>query len=1170
MSVTFYIGRSGTGKTYTMLQEIAKELQENPRGKPIIYLVPDQMTFQSEMHFVHSKLQGMTRLQVLSFSRLALRVLQETGGIARYHIQKSGMHMLLRKIVEQEKDNFAIFGRATDTNGFIEQLEQLFSEFKRYDVTPESLNEQEELLQIKAEKKPGELVLQDKMRDMRLIYSRLEQELAGQYVASDDYLNLLSSQIAKSDYLKHANVYIDGFFSFTPLEMKVLENLLLHCSSAVFSLTLDRAYDQQESLNELDLFFETAKTYQQLQAICEQHRLKATVTAFRGTKRFRSQALKHLEQYYDVRPAPVMGKNDGIRLIAAVHRRSEVEGVARQILRLVREESFRFRDMALLLRNMENYADLLETVFTDYRIPFFMDQKRSMLNHPVIEFIRSSLEIIQGHWRYEAVFRCLKTDLLFPLKADVSEMRERVDQLENYVLAYGIQGARWYQAEPWTYRRIRTSADGEWKRTAYEENFEQEINQLRWELTKPLAELEKQLKQDKSVRKRCETLYNFLQACRVPEKLEQMRNTAVENGDLQAAREHDQVWSAVVELLEQMVEMTGEETMPFSMFKAMLESGLESMKFSIIPPALDQVIVADMEHSRLSAVRCAFILGVNDGVIPAKPDEGGIMSEEERDQLQQDGMKLAPGSTRQLLNESFLIYMAQSTPAEQLYLTYPLADDEGRTLQPSIILKRIKDLCPTMTEQLWLQEPTDMAEAEQFQFINGPEKTLSYLTYQLQSWKKGYPVPDFWWDVYNWYCRGETWRTHVKNTLHSLFYTNKAEPLSRKTSAELYGEHLQTSVSRMELYQHCAFSQYANYGLSLKERDTFKLEAPDVGTLFHAALKELAELLRKQGRDFSNLSNEECDVLAKQIVHDLAPKIQREILLSSNRYHYIKQKLEEVVARASKVLSEQARFSGFSPVGLEVSFGPNQELPPLQFKLENGCTMELVGRIDRVDRSEGDNGVYLRIIDYKSSKKDVRLNDVYYGLALQMLIYLDVVVSFSEKWLGVRASPAGVLYFHVHNPLLQAKKKMTVEEVEEELFQQFKMKGLLAANPEVARLMDDKVDGGMSKIIPAGLKKNGEFYSNSSVISEQDYAALRKFLRNKVEEIGLAITEGRIDITPVKNKQQTACTFCSYKSFCQFDPTLETNDYNRVSKLEKAEILEQIRKKGEGENGDPA
>ncbi|MBU9719930.1 MULTISPECIES: helicase-exonuclease AddAB subunit AddB [Bacillaceae] len=1160
MTVSFLLGRTGAGKTTQILHDIIKKIESDPKGTPIIYLVPDQMTFQSEVNLVKKSNGGMTRVQVLSFSRLALRILQETGGVSRYHLQKTGIHMLLRKIVEQNKGTFNVFGRSANANGFIDQLEQMVTELKRYNISQDNLNERYDDLVKKDNKRPQEVVLQEKLHDIKVVYEAFEQELSKHYLGSEDYLALLAEQIPKSSYLREAEIYVDGFHSFTPLENLVLVELMKHCPKITFALTMEK-YDLDAPIHELDLFFETAKTFQELNDLCEDNNISVTEPIlFSKQHRFNSPAIAHIERNYDTRPPENSEEVDGVHIISAVHRRSEVEGVAREILHLVRDKNYRFQNIAILLRNMGDYVDLLETIFEDYSIPLFLDEKRSMLNHPVIEFIRSSLEIIHGHWRYEAVFRCFKTDLLFPIDREIKQMRERVDQMENYVLSYGIQGYRWYQKEPWTYRRVRTSADGEKKRTETEEKFERELNELRGQLTEPLIQFERKMKRAKSVREQCETLYLFLEECEVPKKLENMRKSSEEMGELRLSREHDQVWSAVIDLLDQMVEMAGNEKVSFDMFRTMLDSGLESIKFAIIPPALDQVIVADMERSRLSDIQCAFIMGVNEGVIPAKPDDGSIISEEERDLLQQGGTSLAPGSTRQLLNENFIIYMAKSTPSDRLYLTYPLADDEGKSLQPSIVIKRMKDFFPNLKERLSLQEPTEVPVGEQLQFVSTPWKSLSMLTYQLQAWKKGYPIGEFWWDVYNWYADSIVYKNQAKMVLKSLFYNNKPKQLTSDMTEKLYGNHIQTSVSRMEQYQSCPFAQFANYGLQLKERETYKLEAPDVGTLFHAALKEMAEHLRKNGRDFSNLTKEECKTLSKEVVNNLAPKIQREILLSSNKYNYIKQKLEEVVARASSVLSAQSKVSGFSPVGLEVGFGPGKELPPLTFQLENGSTMELVGRIDRVDQSTN-GGLLLRIIDYKSSKKDVQLMDVYYGLALQMLIYLDVVITFSENWLGTKASPAGVLYFHVHNPLLQAKETLTLEQIEQELFKQFKMKGLIAADPEVARLMDENIDGGRSNIIPAGLKKNGEFYSGSSIISNSDYEALRQYLRKKIVEIGSSITSGSVDIKPVKNKQHTACTFCSFKPVCQFDPT-EINEYRTVPKLKDEEILTIIREEG--------
>ncbi|MCE7792004.1 helicase-exonuclease AddAB subunit AddB [Salipaludibacillus sp. CUR1] len=1166
MAINFVTGRAGSGKTTRIEKEILELARADPQGAPVIYLVPDQMTFQVERNLIKKFGRGMTRVQVLSFSRLALRVLQEVGGISRYHIEKTGIHMLIRKIIERNKDSFLMFQKTSARPGFVEKMEQTITEMKRYQIDAETLQEEINSLENEEERSASGKMMLDKLVDIHIILSRLEKELADKYVGSEDYLQLLAEKLPESGNLNGTAFYIDGFYSFTPVEMNVLREIFKIAEDVTISLTLDEPKAPGHILHPLDLFYETGTTYQQLILLCEDCKLSDFSTeVLDAAKRFKTKGLQHLEANGGRRPAPSSEDSDGVNLISAVHKRGEVERVAREITSLVRSRNYRYGEIAILLRNMGEYADYFETVFRDEGIPFFMDEKRSALNHPLVEFIRSTLEIIHRHWRYESVFRALKTEFLFP---ESENIREKVDQLENYVLAYGIQGKRWYSDERWTYHRMKTTAEYERDKTKEEYLYEEEINSLREDLLRPVFLFQKRLKKSRTVKDYCTDLFQLLEDIRAAEKLERLRNEAAGDQNLREAREHDQMWDGVIHLFDQMVETSGDEPVSFELFMQMIDTGFESMKFSIIPPAFDQVVVASMETSRLSNIRCAFIMGVNDGVIPAKPDEGRMISEEERELLEEKGLELAPGAQRQLLNENFLIYMAQSTPSEKLYLTYPLADEEGRSLQPSMILNQLYDLFPSLEQEFACDTPADAGESNEIEFINHPQKTLSYLTQQLQGWKRGYPISKVWWDTYNWFINQPVWSGKAEQVLRSLTYHNKPEPISRQLTEKLYGKKLKTSVSRMEQFNACPFSQFANYGLKLKERETYKLEAPDIGTLFHAALKEMAEALREKGKDFSHLSKQEAAHMAKTIVDQLAPKIQRQILLSSSRFNYIQQKLEQVVARASAVLAEQAKKTGFSPAGLEVGFGPDEQLPPLTFQLENGYTVELAGRIDRVDKAESEEGLYVRILDYKSSSKDINLDDVYYGLAMQMLIYLDVVLSFAGDWLGAEVSPAGVLYFHVHNPMIQAEEKLTIEEIEEKILKEFKMKGLLSSSLNALKQMDLTLEQGHSDIVPAGLKKDGKPYANSKVISPGDYENLRSHLRNHVKQIGESILNGNIALTPYKKKQKIPCTFCSFKSFCQFDASLDSNDYRHLPAQSNDDILKVIRGGGDADENE--
>ncbi|WP_270181568.1 helicase-exonuclease AddAB subunit AddB [Alkalihalobacillus sp. CinArs1] len=1162
MGVQFIIGRSGSGKTDHCLTDIQRELTERPLGETMIYLVPEQMTFQSEYELVHNRnLKGMIRAQVFSFTRLAWKVLQETGGMARPHLTSVGTSMMLRHIIEENKAQLRIYQRSSDKTGYIDQLNDMVTEFKRYCLEPDHIKSYADDYYTTDDRS----LLRDKLYDLHLVYEAFQRAMIGHYLDSEDYLQLLAEKISESQYLENAAIWVDGFHSFTPQELLVLQALMKKGADITFTITMDTEMNPA-SVHELDLFHEPATTYQTLFQMANEEGIDVKAPELlTNQKRYQNNELRHLEANYGERP-PVFytGELQHIKVNHAVNIRSEVEAAARETLRLVRDEGYRYRDISVMVRDMSTYYELVETIFTDHGIPIFSDQKRTMLHHPLIELIRSSLDIIQYHWRYEAVFRCVKTELLFPDDTENSkaDLRNRMDELENYVIAKGIKGYRWRSGERWKANIYRQLEDKETVTSDEIERMEERLNETKEWVSNPLEKFERMMKQAKTVREKCEVLYYFLENCNAAEKVDRLKEHAEKAGQLTKAREHDQVWDAVIALLDETVELIGDQELSIEQFTKLLEAGIESMKFALVPASLDQVVIGSIDRTRFTNVKCGFLLGVNDGVLPAKLQDDGLLSEQDREKLEEQGIQLAPGLKRRLLDEEFLIYHALSTPSENLWVSCPLADGEGKGLQPSIVMNRMQEMFRDLSIGLKFAEPGEEADDE-LSFITNPLKTIGRLTGQLRQWHRGYPIDAIWWDAYNWFVENSDRESSKLRLVESLFYRNKATNLSRETSRELYGSKIQASVSRMERYQSCAFSQFASHGLKLKERSTFKLEAPDIGQLFHASLNMLAETIKQRDWDWSKLSTNQYYELSGEIVEQLAPRLQNEILLSSNRYHYIMRKLKQVVGRASSVLGQQAKRSGFQPAGLELAFGPGEAIPPIQFKLKNGVTLQLIGRIDRVDQAFKEDQLLLRVIDYKSSGTSLDLSEVYFGLALQMLTYLDVVISYSHLWLGREAAAAGMLYFHVHNPMLQTSSPAQ-SAIQRELFKKFKMKGLLLADKDVVSLMDDTIERDKSDIVPAALKKDGNFTKNSSVLSSEDFDALRAYTRKTIQRIGTDISDGKIDIDPYKMKDKIPCTFCSYRSFCQFDQAMEDNSYKVIPVKDDETILRNMREKGEG------
>lgn len=1160
MTIKFILGRAGSGKTHACLEQIRNELRQAPIGAPLILLTPEQASFQMEYELLQqSELKGMLRAQALSFRRLAFRVMQETGGTALVPITDTGKQMLLYKLVHRMADELELFRGSELQSGFIERLNSMLTEWKRYGVTAAQVAELIDELGSSAGKSD---LLAKKLHDLCLLYRMMEQELADKYVDAEDYLSLLVQGLPEAASMKGCKLWVDGFHGMTPTEYEALAALIGYCDEVTIALTLDRHYAADEPLDELNLFYQTAETYQHILRLAEQQNIavEPPVVLDGQLGRFAaSPQLAFIERNFGKRKQylPQEGENNAVTLHAAANRRVEVEALARELLQHVRQYGYRWRDMAIMVRNIASYSDYIELIFKQYEIPVFMDQKQKTLYHPFVEFIRAALETTVHGWQYDAVFRLVKTEMLFP--HDGSMPREWFDLLENYVLAAGINGWKWKDERAW--RPLATVSLDEEEDTAYyisDQAKEQLAIALaaRGMIVPPLAAFGEKLDAAASIKDMCIALYELLEETGAAYRLEQWSVKEQARGNLLMARTHRQLWANVMSLLDELVELAGDEAASPELFMGMLEAGLDSLQLASIPPSLDGVVVGTMERSRLANVKALFVLGTSDGVLPMRMNEDGILSEEEREQLQQQGVQLAPSARRKLLDERFVIYQVLTKPSERLWLSYPLADEEGKGILPSEIIRQLRYQLPQLKLRTTAVEPKlEMELNEQRSFLAHPNTAMTYLIAKLREWQTGAELPPLWWDLYNWYAARTQYHPKLQALLASLDYDNIEQPLKLETAMGLYGSNMRMSVSRVERFVSCPFQHFSIYGLRLKERKQYRLAAPDMGQLFHAALGKLASQL---GASWGRLAQDKVKAEADAIVEELIPRLQSEILLSSERFKYIARKLKEIVMQAAVILGEHAARAEFNPVATEIDFGPQGQMPGLKLKLDNGHMIEIVGRIDRVDSAATDEGLLLRVLDYKSSSKALRLSEVIEGLSLQMLTYLDVLLTHGESWLGQKVLPAGVLYFHVHNPLLQVNNGISAEEAGQLMLKRYKMKGLLTADTTVVRMMDTELESGYSQIVPVAVKKDDSFYSNASVVSQQQWEQLRSYVRSKIKHIGEQIQEGVVSIEPYQLGDRTPCQYCDYKAVCQFDPSLEGNHYRKLSKAEEDEIWQRL------------
>ncbi|MEW9096629.1 MAG: helicase-exonuclease AddAB subunit AddB [Clostridiaceae bacterium] len=1145
MSLRFIYGRSGSGKSYYCLQDIKRKIEKGEDTTKIL-LVPEQFSFQSEKNLL-SFLgeENINKAQVLSFKRLAYKVFNEVGGITHRHINDSGKSMLIYKIINDLGDELKIFKNTSRRDGFISTMSDLITEFKRYSITPENL--------LESSKGISENTLRSKIEDLGHIYLKFEENLHNKYIDSDDDLTILIDKLDKSNLFDNAEVWIDEFFDFTPQEYKILEKILYKAKVVNVTLSTD-VLEGSSPIDNLDLFYPSKNTEEKFLSIIEKNNIKyAKPLALECSPCYRfkdKKELIHLEKNLYAFPYKEYKETTkDITLFRALNKYTEVEDTARNILKLVREKGYRYRDIAVITGDLEGYENLVRAVFSEYEIPYFIDKKVQISNNPLVVFILSSIEIFAKGWSYESVFRYLKTGL-----TDLSE--EEIDILENYVLANGIRGKKWTEIDNWQYRiRYGFGMDEEISEEEKEDlNF---INSLKEKVTCPLMEFNKSLKRSKGAKEMSKALYDFLNAMNINKKIEEWIIKFKEENQLDRINEYNQIWNIVIDLMDQIAEVLKEEDVTIDVFGKLLKSGFEEYEIGLIPPALDQLLVSSIQRLRSHQIKALYIIGVNDGVFPGVISTEGILTDMDREGLYNSGIELAKDTKSKAFEEQFLTYITMTTMSHYLRISYPIADHEGKSLRPSIVVSRLKRIFPNIIESSDIIKKHDMEE--NIDKVTTPGATFNELIVNLRN-DDNLEINPIWLSVYSWYIENNNWKDKLTNILEGFSHNNEAEILDTKKVRKLYGPKMNISVSRLEKYAECPFAYFIKYGIKAKERKIYKLTTPDVGTLMHEVLEDFSNYMENKEIQWEDVNNELCGGIVSNIVDEKIEGMPGSIFKSSPRHEYMGNTVKRILTRAVSVIGSQIKKGEFKPLDYELSFGFNGDFPPISIELSSGETVNLIGRVDRIDDLKNKEGTYIRIIDYKSGSKEFKLSDVYYGLQIQLLVYLDALLNEIEKKYGDNALPAAMLYFKLDDPIIKTKGEISEEEIENKIIKELKMKGLILADPAIIRAMDKDLKGS-SDILPVRINKDDTIAKSSSAATKEQFQILRKYVRDMIVNLCEEMLEGNISIKPYKKSDSsTPCRYCEYSSVCQLDTTLDGNGYRFINDKSDEEVWELMKK----------
>ena len=1134
MSLQFIFGNSGSGKSTYLYQKIIEESMQRPDGNFIV-IVPEQFTMQTQKDLVMAHPRGgIMNIDVLSFQRLAHRIFEEVGADQRSVLTETGKNLMLRKVAIREQERLKVLGSRMNRPGYVSEVKSVLSELMQYEVSDFELQEMER----RTENRP---LLNAKLEDLQVLYREFLSYRRDRFLKPEEIYDVLCQVAGESALLKNSVLAFDGFAGFTPSQIRVLEELLVCCPKVYLTVTLDARESAFGKLQEHDLF---APSRRLVQAVSEAARSAARRMAGNDTMflppvvlgktslpRFKKGgALFHLEQnLFRSRRQSYGGIPDEISMHISKNPAAEVHFAARTISYLVREKDLRYRDIAVITGDLSSYNNYVKHIFPQYEIPAFVDETRQILLNPCLEFVRGALEIVQRDYAAEAVFRCLRTGM-------AGFSADETDELENYVLAAGIRGHRKWK-KTWEYRPAQQREDALEKVNVYRERLVERFE--------PFAE--KMRKKGNTLLFYATALYELLRDCEISRQLQERAAQLEADGEMGQAREYSQVYGILIRLLDEMAELLGEETMELQEFTEILEAGLSEAKVGVIPPGIDQVQVGDIRRTRLAHVKILFFLGLNDGWVPARGNDGGIVSDMERELLKENGMELAPTARENSYIQRFYLYQNLTKPSQQLYLSWCLGSSDGVVMRPSYLVSNIRRLFPKITV---CEEKEPGSELWQ---TTTRKNGMQYFLHGLQEARMGNVMPK-WKELYRSYAQDDEYRERVRKLVQAAFSGGAARQLSFSASKKLYGEVMTNSVTRLEQFAACAFAHFAMYGLRLRERELYGVKPADLGILFHRSLDLFSRRIAVSGRDWTELTEQEETILMEQCVDEVSEKYGADALHSDARSAYTINRLKRILCRSAWVLHEQLAAGSFRPSGFEVSFADAGNLETVNVSLGGHGRMHLQGRIDRIDTAQTEDAVYVKVVDYKSGMAEFDPVSFYYGLQRQLVVYLNAALEMEQRLHPERVVvPAGIFYYRMQDPVLEKEAGADETAMRERLLKKLRPDGIINEDDEVLELLDHGFSGD-SLVIPAGRKKDGSLKAASKTVTPEQFQTLSRFARRKLTQLGERMLGGEVAPDPYEADGRTPCDYCDYADVCGFDRKIPGSCPHRLEPLGKDEV----------------
>jgi ATP-dependent helicase/nuclease subunit B len=1106
VQATFLLGPAGSGKTHRCLAEIRAELLKSPEGLPLVLLAPKQATFQLERQLLADpSLPGYTRLQILSFERLAQFILSELQADSPEFLSEEGRVMVLRALLIQRQNELNIFRASARLTGFAQQLSLLLREFQRHQLSAAQLDEL-------AGRPETPRQFRDKLHDLSLLLrGYLEWLKAHNLQDANHRLDVATGAIRSCSSsgagpLSLAGLWLDGFAEMTPQELDLLASLIPRCARVTLAFCLEHGTQAESSwLSTWSVVAQTfRRCYTRIAEIDGCNALVETLANEPDKSRFAtSELLRDLESNWS---RPAVGpqtaarraqSSSALHLVQCANPEGEAILAAREILRHVRAGG-RFRDCAVIVRQLEPYPVVLSRAFRRYEIPFFIDRLESVSHHPLAELTRFAFRTVAFNWRQEDWFGALKSGL-------AGAREDEVDVLENEALSRGWQGKTW--REPLSIARNEAHAV--------------RLEELRRRLILPFEELHAALADTSfgpNGQQLATALREFWKRLNVEEALDQWSQPAA--GDPAFAIRHSSIHSTVLDQMHDWLDNLSRafptESLPLRDWMPILEAGLANLTVGVVPPALDEVLIGAVDRSRNPQLKLALVLGLNEGVFPEPPAPGALLTDDDRDRLEAQGVYLGPTKYQSLGHERYLGYIACTRASQRLVLTCAGQDSAGQPLNPSPFFDHAGRITGVKVEKF--NGAANWWESEHACELT-PHALRANAPPELSQIPAIAPVAGKW-----------------KQIQQAAATVN----LSTAIVERLFGRELKSSVSALENFAACPFKFFASRGLRLEERKKFQFDDRDRGGFQHEVLSEFHRRVAASGRQWRDLTPLEAGDLAARIGRDLLPLFGDGKFLADGASRFTGEIMVERLRQLVSALIEWMPQYDFNPVVCEAAFGEeNDALPFWRLELDNGRALLLRGRIDRVDLCKVDDGTALAVVmDYKSRAQKLDTTKLHHGLELQLLSYLGVLkhLRSPEKIFGAKQlTPAGVFYVPLKGDGKSGASRQDVVRADsDECRTEYQHSG---------RFLGDELEHFDNRNRPKGgqfkysKNKDGSFSKRGNdAMQKPEFEGLREEIEDHLRDYGRRIFAGEVLVSPFRIGNATACDYCEFRAVCRFDP----------------------------------